>query len=85
MAVLCVADEEVLRGGVANAGSVRRVGDIVVRPANDHSHSIHALLRHVRSTGFDGVPEPLALDPSDHELLPAFFKNRPPPFGATPF
>jgi hypothetical protein len=64
-----VVDEEVLRGGVANAGAVRRVGDIVIRPANDHSHAIHALLRHVRSTGFDGVPEPLALDPGREERL----------------
>ena len=32
-----MTEEEVLRGGVANAGAVRRVGDIVLRPANDHS------------------------------------------------
>jgi hypothetical protein len=62
-------DEEVLRGGVANAGSVRRVGAVVLRPANEHSATIHALLRHVRSAGFDGVPEPLALDPEGEERL----------------
>jgi hypothetical protein len=64
-----VTDEEVLRGGVANAGAVRRVGGVVLRPANEHSATIHALLRHVRGTGFDGVPEPLELDPGGEERL----------------
>jgi hypothetical protein len=64
-----VTEEEVLRGGVANAGAVRRVGDVVQRPANEHSPTIHALLRHVRAAGFDGVPEPLALDPGGRERL----------------
>jgi len=64
-----VTNEEVLRGGVANAGAVRRVGDVVLRPANEHSPTIHALLRHVRSAGFDGVPAPLALDPGGEEGL----------------
>ena len=64
-----VSDEEFLRGGVANAGAVRRVGDVVVRPANEHSPTIHALLRHVRTAGFDGVPEPLSLDPVGDERL----------------
>ncbi len=64
-----VSDEELLRGGVANAGAVRRVGDVVVRPANEHSPTIQALLRHVRSAGFDGVPEPLSLDPVGDERL----------------
>jgi hypothetical protein len=62
-------DEEVLRGGVANAGAVRRIGDVVRRPANENSATIHALLRHVRRAGFDGVPEPLALDPGGEEEL----------------
>jgi len=64
-----VTDEEVLRGGVANAGAVRRVGDVVVRPANENSATIHALLRHVRRAGFDGVPDPLSLDPGGEERL----------------
>lgn len=62
-------DEEVLPGGVANAGAVRRVGDVVVRPANDHSPTIHALLRYVRAAGFVGVPEPRSLDPDGLERL----------------
>ena len=62
-------DEEILQGGVANAGAVRRVGATVLRPANEHSVTIHALLRYVRRAGFDGVPEPLALGPGDDERL----------------
>jgi hypothetical protein len=64
-----VTDEEVLRGGVANAGAVRRVGDVVLRPANENSVTIHALLRHLRRSGFEGVPEPLSLDPRGEERL----------------
>jgi hypothetical protein len=64
-----VSDEEVLQGGVANAGAVRRVGTVVIRPANEHSVIIHALLRHVRRAGFEGVPEPLGFDPGGEERL----------------
>ncbi len=64
-----VPDEEVLQGGVANAGSVRRVGDEVVRPSNTHSATIHALLRHVRAQGFRGVPAPRRLDADGREWL----------------
>jgi hypothetical protein len=59
----------VLRGGVANAGAVVRLGDHVLRPANAHSATIHALLRHVRAAGFDGVPEPLGFEPDGRERL----------------
>jgi hypothetical protein len=48
---------EVLRGGVANAGAVVRIGDEVVRPASPHAATVHALLRHLRQQGFDGAPE----------------------------
>jgi len=64
-----VTHEEVLAGGVANAGAVRRIGDVVLRPANENSATIHDLLRHVRATGFDGVPEPIAVDPEGEERL----------------
>jgi hypothetical protein len=56
-------DAEVLVGGVANAGAVIRRGEVVERPANAHSPTIHALLRHLRTAGFDGVPSPIALGP----------------------
>ncbi len=76
-----VSDEEVLRGGVANAGAVRRVGHVVLRPAHEHSPTIHALLRHVRGAGFDGVPEPLSLDPVGDERLAYIAGDVPcPPF-----
>ena len=76
-------DEEVLRGGVANAGAVRRVGNVVRRPANESSATIHALLRHVRRAGFDGVPEPRSLDPGGEEELTFIPGDVPfPPFPA---
>lgn len=80
---MVVVDEEILQGGVANAGAVRRVGEVVHRPANAHSVTIHALLRHVRRAGFDGVPEPLGLDPGGEERLTFIPGEVPfPPFPA---
>lgn len=61
--------EEVLQGGVANAGAVVRVGHFVLRPSNPHSEHIHELFRHVRATGFEGVPEPVGIDPDGRERL----------------
>lgn len=63
------ADVEVLAGGVANAGSVVRVGDEVRRPATGRSELIFTLLRHVRANGFLGVPEPLGIDEQGRERL----------------
>jgi len=78
-----VPDEELLQGGVANAGAVRRVGTRVCRPANPHSPTIHALLRHVRAAGFDGVPEPLHVDDAGREWLRYIPGDVPrPPFPA---
>jgi Phosphotransferase enzyme family len=53
---------EVLHGGIANAGLVVRVGDETRRPAGTHSPAVHALFHHVRAAGFDGVPEPIAIE-----------------------
>jgi hypothetical protein len=76
-----MANEEILQGGVANAGSVRRVGDEVIRPSNPHSVTIHALLRHVRAQGFAGVPEPLSLGGDGNERLSFISGKVPiPPF-----
>ena len=36
--------DEVLRGGVANAGAVVRRGEHVLRPSNPHTGSIHRFL-----------------------------------------
>jgi len=64
-----VAEREILQGGVANAGAVVREGSYVLRPSNPHSELIHALFRHVRATGFEGVPEPVGIDPDGRERL----------------
>jgi len=78
-----VAEREVLRGGVANAGAVVREGAYVLRPSNPHSEVIHALFRHVRAAGFDGVPEPVGIDPDGRERL-VFIRGETawPPFPA---
>jgi Phosphotransferase enzyme family len=61
--------EVVLRGGVANAGAVVRTGGYVLRPSNPRTEAVHRLLRHARSTGFDGVPDPVGIDPDGRERL----------------
>lgn len=62
-------DVEVMRGGVGNAGAVLRVGGHVLRPTNAHTPTIHALLAHLRATGFDGVPEVVGSEPDGRERL----------------
>ena len=61
--------EQILQGGVANAGAVVRSGDHVLRPSNPHSASIHTLLRGVRASGFHGASEPVSIDPDGRERL----------------
>jgi len=63
------SDEEVLQGGVANAGGVVRVGNHVLRPSNAHSPTIHRFLTGLRSVGFDGASEPVAVDDDGRERL----------------
>jgi hypothetical protein len=76
-------DGEVLQGGVANAGSVLRVGDEVVRPSSPHAETLHALLRHVRSRGFLGAPEPRRVGGDGREWLSYIPGEVPiPPFPA---
>ena len=53
--------DEVLSGGVANAGKVVRRGDEVLRPVQPNEADIHRLLLAVREAGFDGVPRALGL------------------------
>jgi hypothetical protein len=64
-----VTEEIPLEGGVAHPGEVVRVGDTVRRPAGEHTPSVHALLSHLRSVGFDGAPEPLGIDERGREVL----------------
>jgi hypothetical protein len=61
--------EQHLDGGIANAGKVVRVGPHVLRPLSEHSGSIHAFLRAVRETGFEGVPTPVGIDEDGRERL----------------
>lgn len=63
------ADSEVLRGGVANAGAVVRVGRHVLRPSNPHTGSIHRFLRALHDAGFDGASEVVGLDDDGRERL----------------
>jgi hypothetical protein len=62
-------DEELLAGGVANAGSVTRVGDEVLRPSNPHSPSIHRFLSELRHAGFAGASAPVGIDADGRERL----------------
>ena len=62
-------DEELLAGGIANAGAVTRTGEHVLRPANPHSTSIHRFLRALRVAGFDGGSMPVGIDPDGRERL----------------
>ncbi|GLZ77955.1 hypothetical protein Afil01_27620 [Actinorhabdospora filicis] len=60
-------DEEALAGG--RISGVVRIGDAVHRPARPWTPTVHALLTHLRDTGFEGVPEPLGYDEHGREML----------------
>jgi hypothetical protein len=62
-------EEEVLYGGVANAGAVVRIGPHVLRPANPYSASIHRFLAALADAGFDGAPRPVGFEPDGRERL----------------
>lgn len=59
--------EQRLPGG--NTGGAVRVGDTVRRTAGPWTPSVHALLRHLESTGFAGAPRALGLDEQGREML----------------
>jgi hypothetical protein len=58
-----------LAGGVGNAGSVVRDGDHVLRPSNPHTATIHALLRFLRTEGFEAASFPVGVDADGRERL----------------
>lgn len=58
-----------LPGGVANAGQVTRRGDVVLRPSNVHSKSIHRFLIALRAEGFQGASLPLEIQDDGRERL----------------
>lgn len=62
-------DEEVLAGGVANAGAVTRAGEFVLRPSNPHIGSIHRFLSALRTAGFEGASLPVGVDGDGRERL----------------
>ncbi len=61
--------DEVLAGGVANAGAVVRRGTHVLRPSNPHTASIHRFLTALKTAGFDGASEPVGVDADGRERL----------------
>ena len=61
--------DEILPGGVANAGSVVRRGGFVLRPSNVHSEAVHGFLRALRATGFEGASLPVELQADGRERL----------------
>ena len=61
--------EEVLSGGLANAGAVARAGPHVLRPASPYTPSIHRFLASLERSGFEGAPVPVGLDPGGRERL----------------
>ena len=68
-----------LPGGVANAGQVFRQGHSVLRPSNSNSASIHAFLRALRRTGFEGASLPIEIQTDGQERLRVHRGGRPDP------
>jgi hypothetical protein len=61
--------EELLSGGLTNAGLVTRVGDTVRRPRGPTSAASRAVLEHLERVGFDGAPRFLGIDDQGRETL----------------
>lgn len=61
--------EEILTGGVTNAGLVTRVADTVRRPQGPTSRASRAVLEHLERVGFDGAPRFLGVDDRGREIL----------------
>jgi hypothetical protein len=75
--------DEILPGGVANAGQVIRHGEFVTRPSNPHSSSIHSFLTALRGTGFEGGSLPVEIQDDGRERLVYIEGDVPiPPFPA---
>lgn len=75
--------DEILTGGVANAGRVVRHGEFVLRPSNPYSKSVHSFLKKLRSTGFEGASLPVEIQNDGRERLVFIEGEVPvPPFPA---
>lgn len=62
-----MADEIPLVGG--NVTRTSRSGSVVHRQSGPWTSTIHTLLRHLRSAGFDQAPRPLGCDAQGREML----------------
>ena len=76
--------DEILTGGVANAGGVVRRGGFVLRPlTNPFSEAVHAYLRQLRAVGFEGASQPVGMEADGRERLVFIEGDVPvPPFPA---
>ncbi|GGS91686.1 hypothetical protein GCM10010156_57460 [Planobispora rosea] len=68
MFVTTLHEEIPLLGGDVTDGVVR-VGDTVRRPTRPSTPSVHALLRHLEATGFQGAPRVVGIDERGREVL----------------
>ncbi|MGC5015231.1 phosphotransferase [Streptosporangium sp. DT93] len=68
MFAVTVHEEIPLLGGDVTEGVVR-VGDTVRRPRRASTESVHALLRHLERSGFEGAPRALRVDELGREVL----------------
>ncbi|SNY66605.1 phosphotransferase [Paractinoplanes atraurantiacus] len=60
-------DEEVLPGG--NTVGAARIGEVVHKRASPWTETVHALLRHLESAGFDGAPRAVGFDAEGREMV----------------
>jgi hypothetical protein len=65
---MLTAVDEVLSGGITNAGAVFRRGEIVDRPAQPHAPAIHRFLAALPEHGFTGAPKPVGLAAGREQL-----------------
>lgn len=70
-------DEQLLAGGVANAGRVTRSGGHVLRPCGPCSGSVRVFLLSLRAAGFEGAPLPAGLAEDGRERF-AFIEGEVP-------
>jgi hypothetical protein len=74
-------EEQPLSGGVANAGSVARLGNYVLRPRSSHAEAIGDLLESIARAGFGGVPRPAGVTPDGRDRFVYIAGNVPiPPY-----
>jgi hypothetical protein len=62
-------DAEPIRLPGGNVAPVYRVGDTVRRATGPWTPAVHALLRHLEHSGFDGAPRVLGIDSEGRETL----------------